>query len=165
MYEDLERLNALKEKGAITEEEYQKEKKRILNNMEQQESSQPDSSQNATNGKRPLWGMDERGYCTLLHLSQFAGLLVPYAGYIMPIVMWVSGKDDSEAVDKHGKQVMNWVISMVIYSVVCGFLCMLLIGIPMLIALWVLNIIFVIKGTIAANKGEFWKYPMTLNFF
>lgn len=161
MYEDLERLNALREKGAITEEEYQKEKKRILENIE----AKGDNIQDSKVDKSKLWGMDERGYCTLLHISQFGGLIIPLVGYILPIVMWIMGKDDSEAVDKHGRHVLNWLISVVIYLFISGVLCVIGIGVLMLIALGILNIIFVIKGAIAASKGEFWRYPMTITIF
>lgn len=160
MYEDLERLNTLREKGAITEEEYQKEKERIFKNLDAKQEQK-----SAVISKNKLWGMDERGYCTLLQISQFAGILVPFAGYILSVVMWLSGKDDSEIVDKNGRMVINWIISLMIYLFISGIMCMLVIGIPMLIALGIINIIFVIKGTIAANKGEFWEYPMTIKFF
>lgn len=41
-YEELERLNNLRERGAITEEEYQKEKERILNSQTQNNYQQND---------------------------------------------------------------------------------------------------------------------------
>lgn len=155
MYEDLERLNALREKGAITEEEFQKEKKRILDAVD-------DTTASPASTKRKLWGMDEKGYTAMMHISQFAGILIPFAGFILPIVMWISGKEDSEMVDEHGKVVINWMISLAIYLVICGVLTVIGIGLLGLIALGVLNVIFVIKGAIKANEGVLWPYPMTI---
>lgn len=156
MYEDLERLNTLREKGAITEEEFQKEKARILADIEAKSQSQ---KMPAT---RKLWGMDERSYTSIMHISQFAGMVIPLAGYALPIIMWISGKDESETVDKHGKNIINWMISVLIYLTICGLLVIIGIGFLGLIALGILNIIFVIKGTIKANDGELWEYPMTI---
>lgn len=158
MYEDLERLNALREKGAITEEEFIKEKKRILDAMNT-ETPRPSYAP-----KQKLWGMNETGYCTLMHISQFGGLLIPLAGYILPIVMWLVGKEDSDMVDRQGKAILNWMISLVIYLAVSGILCVIAIGIPMLIVFAILNLIFVIKGAMKANNGEYWEYPMTMKF-
>lgn len=158
MYEDLERLNALREKGAITEEEFIKEKKRILDAMN---SETPKST---FVPKQKLWGMNEQGYCTLLHLSQFAGILIPLGGFILPIMMWLMGKEDSAMVDRHGRAVLNWMISLIIYLSISGILAIIAIGIPLLIILGVLNLIFVIKGAIKANEGEYWEYPMSMKF-
>lgn len=155
MYEDLERLNTLREKGAITEEEFQKEKKRILDAVD-------DTSYQSSSPKRKLWGMDERGYTSMMHISQFAGILIPFAGFILPIVMWISGKEDSEIVDQHGKVVINWMISLAIYLTICGILTIIGIGLIGLIALGILNVVFVIKGAIKANDGILWPYPMTI---
>lgn len=153
MYEDLEKLNSLKEKGAITEEEYQKEKDKILNNS--------NYSRN-TNGQ--FWGMEEKTFCMLIHISQFAGFIFPFAGFILPIVMWQTEKNNSAVVDKHGKEVVNWIITYSILAIICFILSVVLIGIPLLIALSILNIIFIIKNGIAANEGNFAKYPFNFNF-
>ncbi len=159
MYEDLERLNALKEKGAITEEEYQKEKKRLLDNLNNTENS----TYKATSASK-LWGLNEKGYCTLMHISQFAGMLIPVGGFVLPIVMWLMGKEDSAMVDKQGRAVINWMISLLIYLAVSGVLCIIAIGIPLLIVLGVLNVVFIVKGAVKANEGEYWEYPMTIHF-
>ena len=156
MYEDLERLNALREKGAITEEEFQKEKKHILDAMDHS------TARAASSPHRKLWGMEERGFTALMHISQFAGILIPFAGFILPVVMWISGKEDSDTVDQHGKAVVNWMISLLIYLAICGILVVIGIGLIGLIALGILNVIFVIKGAIKANEGVLWHYPMTI---
>lgn len=162
MYEDLERLNTLREKGAITEEEFQREKKRILDEIENQKTAPKAPEASPYSQRKKLWGMDERGYCSLLHISQFAGIIIPLAGFVMPIVMWLMGKDDSKMVDEHGKMVINWMISFLIWAAVCGILVIVGIGLVGLIALAILNLIFVIKGTIKANDGELYKYPLTI---
>lgn len=156
MYEDLERLNALREKGAITEDEFQKEKQRLLDALDQT------TAHHTVSPKRKLWGMDERGFSAMLHISQFAGILVPFAGFILPVVMWISGKEDSEVVNQHGKVVINWMISLAIYLTICAVLVIIGIGFIGLIALAVLNVVFVIKGAIKANEGILWSYPMTI---
>lgn len=156
MYEDLERLATLRDKGAITEEEFQKEKTRILADIEAKSQKQHPSTPSR------LWGMDEKGYSSMMHIAQFGGMIIPVAGLALPIIMWISGKDDSEVVDKHGKNIVNWMISVLIYLAISGILVVIGIGLLGLIAVGILNIIFVIKGAIKANDGEIWEYPMTI---
>jgi Uncharacterized protein conserved in bacteria len=151
-YEDLKILDELREKGSITEEEYQREKAKILND-------EGYSLGNAS--KRPLFGLTENTYLMLLHLSQFAGLIIPLAGFVVPIIMWITNKENNANVDLHGKNVMNFMISFAIYTAV---LCITIIGIPVAVIVGILYIVFVIMATLKANNGEYWKYPLTIQF-
>ena len=111
------------------------------------------------------WGMNEKSFCMLLHLSQLAGMVLPGAGLVLPIVMWATEKDNSPLIDEQGKVVLNWMISSLIYSFVSAFLCFFLVGIPLLAVLLVLMIVFPIIGGIKANEGIVWKYPLCISFF
>ncbi len=101
----------------------------------------------------------------LLHLSQLANFLVPLGGLIVPIVIWQVKKTELPGIDVHGKIVVNWIISALLYGIGCFILFFLLIGIPMLVALGIIAIIFPIVGGIKANNGEAWKYPLSITFF
>lgn len=118
---------------------------------------------NNTNNKP--WGMEENAFCMLMHLSQFAGYLIPFAGLVLPIVMWATNKDENETVDKHGKVILNWMISSLLYAVICGILVLLVIGFIGLIALGVCSIIFIIVGAVKASSGELYEYPLSIKFF
>ena len=128
---------------------------------EDTETAQPTTN---ASGEKP-WGMDLKTYCTLMHLSQFAGFLVPFAGLIMPIVMWTTSKDKDPSIDQHGKNILNWMISVVIYAIGGAILTIVFIGILVLIAVGVCSIIFTIMGAVKASKGEVWAYPMSIKFF
>lgn len=110
-------------------------------------------------------GMKPNTYCMLLHLSQFAAFLVPFAGYVVPIVLWVIGKDKSNQIDKHGKVVLNWLISEFIYVIISVILCIVLIGFLGILALLIMGIAFPIVGAVKANDGEVWDYPLSIRFF
>ncbi len=106
-----------------------------------------------------------RQWAMILHLSQFAGYVVPLAGMIAPIVIWQTKKDELPGIDEHGKAVVNWIISSIIYWIICVLLIFVIIGIPMIIVMSLLAIIFPIVGAIKANDGKLWKYPLTISFF
>jgi len=99
-----------------------------------------------------------------LHLSVLTGFIVPLAGLVAPIVIWQMKKNDSPKLDMHGKIVVNWVLSMILYMIVSVVLSFVVIGLPMLLALVVLNIVFPIIGGIKANNGETWRYPLSIRF-
>jgi len=98
----------------------------------------------------------------LVHFSVFAGYVVPFAGLILPILIWQLKKEEFPEIDAHGKEVLNFLLCMFIYGVVAALLSFLLIGIPILMALGIIAVIFPIIGGIKANGGRFWKYPLML---
>lgn len=115
---------------------------------------------------RPVSGNREANqWAMFVHFSLFAGYLVPLAGLILPVILWQIKKDQYPFVDVHGKIVVNWIISLVIYSAVCAVLIFALVGIAGFALLFVLTIIFPIIGGIKANQGEVWEYPLTIKFF
>ena len=99
-----------------------------------------------------------------LHLSQLLNLIIPMAGVIVPIVIWQTKKDEMPALDAHGKMVVNWFISSLIYCVISFVLTFVLIGILGFIAIGLMAVIFPIIGGIKANNGEFFEYPLTIKF-
>lgn len=80
---------------------------------------------------------NERNISTLLHLSALTQYFIPFGNYIFPIIIWSSKKNDSEFVDYNGKQVLNFQLSMLLYSLI---LC--LIAIPILIFTVLRNLTF-----------------------
>ncbi len=162
--EELERLQKLRDTGALSEEEFYVAKQRLLQSPEPDPAAygMPGVQQQHNVGK--IHGLEERTWCMLMHLSQ----LLIFAGGIggaAPIVMWAISKDDSRAANRHGMVILNWYISALIYGVVSGLLCFVVIGIPMVLALAGLTVAFPIIGAMKANEGTLWNYPLSIKFF
>ena len=154
LVEELEKLKNLLDEEDITEEDYARAKSVLLEKHES--GSKPNPPQKSFNIKE--WSM-------MIHLSQFCGYFIPFAGFFVPIVLWQMKKDESPVIDNHGKIVTNWILREMIYLSVGAILCIIIIGIPMLIAIGIVSIIFPILGGIKANNGETWEYPMSIKFF
>jgi uncharacterized Tic20 family protein len=71
-------------------------------------------------------------------------------------------RGDSPEIDAYGKESLNFQLSMLIYDAIAGILCIVLIGIPILIALWILNTVLVIIASVKASEGKFYRYPFTI---
>lgn len=150
-YDDLEKLNNLREKGAISEDEYQKEKEKILNNT-------------SSFRINDLFGMDSTTYCMLIHFSQLLGFILPVAGFAAPAILWFLNRGQHPDVDTHGKIVINWILTSLILYGICILLMLVLIGYLLAGVLAVVCVVFTIIGAMNANKGIVWKYPMTIEF-
>ena len=106
----------------------------------------------------------ERQWAMLTHLSGLAQFAMPGLGIVAPLVMWTMKKDDSPFLDDHGREAVNFQLSMLVYSIVCGLLCFVLIGIPMLLGLLVYEVVAVVMAAMDADKGRDVRYALTIPF-
>ncbi len=109
------------------------------------------------------WAM----FCHLGALTVFTGI----PGFVVPLIIWLVKRDDHPFINAHGRESLNFQISMMIYTtvltivaiilsfVLVGFLLFPLIGIMALIAL-----ILPIVAGIKANDGKSYRYPCTIPF-
>ncbi|MBI1335443.1 MAG: DUF4870 domain-containing protein [Phycisphaera sp.] len=99
----------------------------------------------------------------LCHLLAFAGYVVPMGNIIGPLVLWLMKKDEHPFIDEQGKESVNFQISVLIVAFVLGILSFIpfvfCVTIPLLFAVVIAEIVFVILAAIAASKGEHYKYP------
>jgi len=106
-----------------------------------------------------------RSWNALCHASALLGVLVHFPGHLLgPLIVWLWKRDESPEIDAHGKEALNFQISMLIYNVIAAIFCLVLIGFLFLAVLWVLNAVFVIIASIQASDGKFYRYPMTIRF-
>jgi uncharacterized Tic20 family protein len=108
---------------------------------------------------------DVRTWNVLCHASALLGFFFPWAGHILaPLIVWLVKRGDSPEIDANGKESVNFQLSMLIYSIISGILCLVLIGFVLLAILHVLNVVFVIIASIRASEGRFYRYPFTIRF-
>ena len=156
--DEIERLENMRRDGVLSEEEFQEAKSKAL----QENNTQSSFFASATQPDR-VFGMHESKWCLLMHLSQL--LTVSVLGILVPILMWIFSREENEEADWHGTMIFNWLLSCLIYFVVCLVLMFAVIGFPMMLFLFALMFIFPIIGAIKANQGERWRYPCTIEFF
>jgi len=142
-----------------------------------------------------------KNIAAVIHLSALSKFIFPLGNFIMPLIFWTMNKDKSEFVDKHGKQAINFQLSILLYTFFIGAITIPLflfgvlnhIDFPefwqaydfnfhisnqasynviifsilaglLVIAGFILEIIFIIIATSKANQGEPYKYPLTIKF-
>ena len=101
----------------------------------------------------------------ITHLCQLATLLTGFGGLIIPLIIWVTQKDKVYQMDAHGKSIINFQLSILLYAIICIPLIFLLgLGILGLILLGIISLVFPILNAIKASNGEMPKYPLSINF-
>ena len=62
----------------------------------------------------------QKNIATFIHLSTFSRFIFPLGNIIAPIILWIVNKDKSQFIDAHGKQAINFQISIFIYAIILG---------------------------------------------
>ncbi len=101
---------------------------------------------------------DARMWAMLCHL------LAIFTGFLAPLIIWLIKKDEDPFVDEHGKEALNFQITVCIALFVSAILTMVCIGFFMLMAVVIGNIVFCVLATVKANKGEPYRYPVSIRF-
>lgn len=132
---------------------------------------------------------EDRQWAMAAHLASLANLVVPFGAIVGPLVVWLTKRETSSFVDRHGKESLQFQVSFLAYHMVfmCGgigsfFGAMIaadavkgagepiaivaVVGVVGLIGLALLLRVFVIVMMIIAasraNAGEEFRYPLTI---
>ncbi len=114
---------------------------------------------------------DERTYAMWMHLALLAHIVLSIFAIIIPIAMWATKKDDSPFLDDHGREAVNFQISLFIITFIAVLISipigLLTCGVGFILGMvpYVVAVVGMIQASQAANRGEFYRYPMTFRFF
>lgn len=109
-------------------------------------------------GAQQLSPADEKLWATLV---QIGGILF---NWIPALIGYLVLKDRGPFVRAHTATALNFQITIFIAYVVGGLLSIVFIGIFVILAAWVLNIVFSIIAAVKANQGEYYTYPIAIRF-
>lgn len=122
----------------------------------------PTEATDSAQSEDPSNDKETRQWSMFLHFSLLAGWIVPLAGLIVPILLWQMKKDELPGIVPHAHVVMNWMVTSLVYGLICFVLLFVLVGVFGFIALAIATIIFAIMGGLKANEGVLWEYPGTI---
>lgn len=123
--------------------------------------------ENVSSPPPPVHGQNEeaRKWAMLTHLSALVGLLGNGIGFLLaPLIMWLVKKDSDPFIDDQGKEAVNFQLTMFIAALIAIVLSFVLIGIPLLIVIGLMAVIFPIIAAVKANDGHHYRYPLTIRF-
>ena len=106
----------------------------------------------------------ERNLATICHLLVFSASIVPLGNILGPLVLWLLKKDESPFLDFHGKECLNFQISLMLYAVCCIPLAFVVVGLFLLLGLAVFGVVMAVVGCVKAHAGEHYEFPLTIRF-
>lgn len=99
------------------------------------------------------------------HLSQLILFITGFGSLIVPLILWATQKERVYKMDTHGKSIINFQLSLIVYFLICIPLILLFgLGLLGFIVLGIFSVIFPIINAIKASNGEEPRYPLSLNF-
>lgn len=108
---------------------------------------------------------EDKQLLVVTHLSQLLTCLTGFGGLLVPLILWGTQKDKVFAMDKQGKEIINFQLSIIIYSLICiPFILLLGLGVLGLIIIGLISIAFPIINAIRAKNNEVINYPLTIKF-
>lgn len=120
-------------------------------------SPPPESKENGPDNQRP-WAI----FCHLGALVMLLG--VPLGNIWVPLILWLIKRRDMPAVERAGKQSVNFQLSMTLYTLIAFILCFVFVGFLLIFPIILLNVILVIYASIKESNGEEFTYPLTIRF-
>lgn len=98
--------------------------------------------------------------CHLTGLSWALG--VP--GFVGPLIIWLIKKDEMPFVDDQGKESLNFQITIFIATLAVVGIAIATCGIGAVLVpvVLVVDVVFCILGSVKANSGEYYRYPITI---
>jgi uncharacterized Tic20 family protein len=65
---------------------------------------------------------NQKNVASLMHLSTFSKYFFPFGNFLAPLVLWTLNKKKAFA-DEHGRQALNFQLSILLYSIVISIIC------------------------------------------
>ena len=109
--------------------------------------------------------IENRQLLVLTHLSQLLDLVTGIGGFLVPLIILLIKKDEVFDMDRHGKAILNFRISMFIYILICVPAILLFgLGILGFIVIGIFYLIFPIINALRASNNQPPNYPLSIQF-
>lgn len=101
----------------------------------------------------------------ITHLSQLLTYVTGFGGLLVPLVLWLSSKDAVEGMDEHGKSIINFQLSMLLWLAI-SVPAILLLGLGLLgfVFVGIIGFVLPIVNAVRASNGESPSYFATIRF-
>lgn len=107
--------------------------------------------------------IDEKQWAMFTHLGLLSNVVMGLA-FLGPLVLWLVGREKGSFVDEQGKEALNFGITITIANVIAFVTTFIFIGIVIGLAVFAVWLIFMILAIVASNKGESYRYPISIRF-
>src|SRR5690606_38975140 len=97
------------------------------------------------------------------HLAALSGFIIPLGNILGPLIVWLIKKDTMPLVDKHGKEALNFQITVTIAMVISIVLMFVLIGILLVFVVGIGALVLTILAAVKVSNGQLdYQYPWAI---
>jgi hypothetical protein len=108
---------------------------------------------------------DIRTWAMFTHLSALLAYIgVPFGHIIGPLIIWLVKKDDDPFINAHGRESLNFQLSITIYTGVAFLLMFAIVGFVLVPVVFGMHVVLSILAALRANDGQLYRYPLTIRF-
>ena len=100
----------------------------------------------------------------ITHVLQLLTFITGFGGLVVPLVIWLTKKDEIIDMDEQGKKIVNFQLSLVLYSIIAIPLLFILVGFVIYFAIGILALVFPIINAINASNKRPIYYPLCISF-
>lgn len=106
---------------------------------------------------------EEQNWAMYCHLSALVGFIIPLGNVLGPLVVWLMKKDTMPQVEIHGKEALNFQITVLLALIVSLVLTVVLIGFLLLPVVGLAALVLTIMAAIKVSNGQLdYRYPIAL---
>ena len=99
-----------------------------------------------------------------VHLSGFLSYVMGPLALIPTLALWLARRHESEFINDHGREAMNYNLSIWLYATISTILMLVCVGYFLLAGLILFDIVIMIVAAVQANGGHYFRYPITIRF-
>ena len=119
-----------------------------------------------------MTGSEQRNWAVGAHIGALAASMVTGLAFLGPLVVYLMKKDEDTFVREHSREALNFqltwllggfvatVVAVIISIVTIGFALIVLV--PAAIGFAIAWVVFMVKAAMAASRGEYYRYPLTV---
>ncbi|WP_308159273.1 DUF4870 domain-containing protein [Curtobacterium sp. ISL-83] len=107
---------------------------------------------------QPMTPADQRLWATLTHIGGI------FSNFVAPLVAYLVLRDRGAFVREHTRAALNFHLTMAIAYVAGTILSIVVIGLFIIWAAGIVSIVFGIIAAVAANRGQLYRYPLSIEF-
>ena len=123
-----------------------------------EQTDQPVSEPQPSGVAQAPVGKDDTNMAMLCHI------LAIFTGFLGPLIIWLIKKDDSPFVDRHGKEALNFQLTVLIAWVASGLLAFVCIGFILMPVIGIVDLVLCILAAVKSSRGEEYRYPISIRF-
>jgi uncharacterized Tic20 family protein len=113
--------------------------------------------------ENPQSSKEEQNWAMFCHLAALSGFIIPLGNILGPLILWLIKKDTMPLVDQHGKEALNFQITVLFAFIISAVLTLVLIGFLLMFVVGIGALVLTIMAAVKVSNGQLdYRYPFAV---